>query len=94
MEVNTVEVQGIWYEEDKILKSAVAVWGILPKGMAKIKKGVIKDNMPNITRSGKHYKPSFLEKDHPGKDIEEGSKPMDPKDKEKEDQVLTQLKKT
>ena len=29
----------------------------------------------NITRSGKHYKPSFLEKDHPARDLEEGSKP-------------------
>ena len=94
VEVNTIEVQGIWDEIDKVLKSAVAVWGILPKGMAKIKKGIIKDNVANITRSGKHYKPSLLKKDHPGKDIGKGSQPMDPKVKEKEDQVLTQLKKT
>ena len=53
--------------------------------------------MTNITRSGKHYKPSFLEKDHPGRDIGEGSKPIKPKGKEEkveEDRVLTQLKKT
>ena len=30
VEVNTVEVQGIWDEEDEVLKNAVAVWGILP----------------------------------------------------------------
>ena len=53
--------------------------------------------MANITRSWKHYKPSFLEKDHLGGDIGEGSKPMEHKgkeDKEEEDRVLTQLKKT
>ena len=48
--------------------------------------------MANITRIGKHYKPSFLEKDHPSRDIGEGSKPTKPKEKEKDDQVLTQLK--
>ena len=48
-------------------------------------------------RSGKHYKPFFLEKYHPGRDIGEGSKPTEPKEKEEneeEDRVLTQLKKT
>ena len=51
--------------------------------------------MANITRSGKHYKPSVLKKDHLGRGIEEGgSKPTDPKKKEEEDRVLTQLKKT
>ena len=57
----------------------------------------MEDNVANITRSGKHYKPSFLEKDHLGKDIGERSKPMEPKgkeEKEEEDRVLTQLKKT
>ena len=51
----------------------------------------------NISRSGKHYKPSFLEKDHQGRNMEEGSKPVEPKrkeEKEEEDRVLTQLKKT
>ena len=65
--------------------------------MTELKKRVIKDNVANITRSGKHYKPSFLEKDHPGRNMEEGSKPIEPKgkeEKEKEDRVLTQLKKT
>ena len=49
------------------------------------------------TRSGKHYKPSFLEKDHPGRGLGEGSKPMEPKGKEEneeEDRVLMLLKKT
>ena len=57
----------------------------------------MEDNVTNITRSGKHYKPSFLEKDHPGRDIGEGSKPIKPKgkeEKEEEDRVLTHLKKT
>ena len=97
VEVNIVEVQGIWDEEEEVLKNAVAVWGILPKGMAKLKRRVIEDNMANITKSVKHYKPSFLEKDHPSWDIGEGSKPIEPKgkeEKEEEDRVLTQLKKT
>ena len=38
VEVNIVEVQGIWDEEEEVLKNAVAVWGILPKGMAKLKR--------------------------------------------------------
>ena len=33
MEVNMVEIQGIWDEEDENLKNAIAVWGIVPKGM-------------------------------------------------------------
>ena len=57
--------------------------------MTELKKGIIKDNVANITRSGKHYKPSFLEKNHPGRDIGKGSKPTDPKEKEEEDRVLT-----
>ena len=75
MEVNTVEVQGIWDEEEEVLKNAVAVWGILPKGMTELKKRVTEDNVANIIGSGKHYKPSFFEKDHPGRDIGEESKP-------------------
>ena len=53
--------------------------------------------MANITKSGKHYKPSFLEKDHLGRNMGKGSKPTKPKgreEKEKKDRVLTQLKKT
>ena len=61
----------------------VAVWGILPKGMTELKKRVMEDNMANITRSGKHYKPSFLEKDHPSRDIGEGLKPTEPKRKKR-----------
>jgi len=80
-----------------MLKNAVAVYGILPKGMTELKKRVLKNNVANITRSGKHYKPSFLEKDHLGRNMEEGSKPIEPKrkeEKEEKDRVLTQLKKT
>ena len=47
--------------------------------------------------SGKQYKLSFFEKNHPGKDLGEGSKPIEPKGKEgkeEEDRVLMQLKKT
>ena len=57
----------------------------------------IEDNVANITRSGKHYKPSFLEKDHLGRYRGEGSKPTKPRgkeDKEEVDRVLMQLKKT
>ena len=92
MEINVVEVQGIWDEEDEVLKNAVAVRGILPKGITELKKRVMEDNVVNITRSGKHYIQSFLEKDHLGKDIGEGPKPTEPKgkeEKEEEDQVLT-----
>ena len=51
VEVNAIEVQGIWDEEDEVLRN---VWGILPKGMTELKKRVIEDNVANITRSGKH----------------------------------------
>ena len=80
-----------------MLKSAVAMLGILLKGMTELKKSVLEDNVANITRSGKHYKPSFLEKDHLGRNMQEGTKPVEPKgkeEKEEEDKVLTQLKKT
>ena len=49
-------------------------------------------DVANITRSGKHYKPSFLEKEHLGRNIGEDSKPMEHKgkvEKEEEDIVLT-----
>ena len=95
--INDVEVQGVWDEKDEILKEAVVVWGILPKGVIELKKRVMEDNVANITTSGKHYKPSFLEKDHLGRDLGEGSKTLEPKekeDKEEEDKVLMQLNKT
>ena len=81
LEVNVVKVQGIWDDEDEILKNVMAVWGILPKGITKLKKRVVEDNVTNIT----------------SRDIGEGSKPTEPKEKEEneeEDRVLTQLKKT
>ena len=95
--INAIEVQGIWDGEDEVLKEVIAIWGILPKGVTELKKKVLEDNMANITISGKHYKPSFLEKDHPDRDLREGSKPIEPRgkeDKEEEDRVLMQLKKT
>ena len=71
----------------------IAIWGILPKEVIELKKKVLEDNVANITRSGKHYKP--LENDHPGRDLKEGSKPTEPRGKEEEeDRVLIQLKKT
>ena len=72
VDVNMVEIQGIWDEEDENLKSATTMWGILPKGMSKLKKRILKDDMENVTRSRKHYKP----KDHPGRNVKEGSKPI------------------
>ena len=91
-----MEVQGIWDEKDEMLKSAVAIWGILPKGMSKLKKRVLEDDVANINRSGKHYKPSFLEKNHPSRNMEEGSNSGELKEKEEKeekDRVLTQLNK-
>ena len=61
-DLNVVEVQEIWDEEDEALKEAVVIWGILPKGVTELNKRVLKDNVANIIRSGKQYKPSFLEK--------------------------------
>ena len=74
------------------MKNIVAIWGILPKGIIEIKRRVIEGDVANITRSGKHYKPSFLEKEHLGRNIGEDSKPMEHKgkvEKEEEDIVLT-----
>ena len=77
---------GIWDEKYEALKEVVAVWGILPKGVMELKNRVLEDKAANITRSRKHYKPSFLEKDHPGRDLGEESKPTEPKEeKEKEE---------
>ena len=79
------------------MKRAMVIWGVLPKRMSELKKRVLEDNVANITRSGKHYKPSFLENDHLGRNMEEGSKRIELKrkeEKEVEDRVLTQLKKT
>ena len=56
IEVNAVEVQGIWDDEDEILKNKVAMLGILPKGMTELRKRVVDDN---VARSGKHYRPSL-----------------------------------
>ena len=49
--------------------------------MTELKKRVREDNVANITKSGKHYKPSSLEKDHPGKNMGEESKPKELKRK-------------
>ena len=65
--------------------------------MSELKKMILEDDLANITRSGKHYKPSFLEKDHPRRNVEKGSKLIGhnvKEEKEEEDRVLTKLKKT
>ena len=68
-----------------------------------MKKRVLEDNVANITKCGKHYKPSFLENDHPGRNLREGSKPTESRgtkeeeeeeEEEEEDRILMQLKKT
>ena len=93
--INVMEVQEIWDKEDEVLKEAIAIWGILPKGVMELKKKVLEDNVANRTKSRKHYKPSFLEKDHPDKDLREGCKPTESRGtKEEEDRILMQLKKT
>ena len=78
------------------MKNKVAMWGILPKGVIKLEKSIVKENVASITRSRKYYKPSFLERGYLDRDIREGSKPTKLKvkeEKEEEDRVLTQLKK-
>ena len=55
VQVNMVEIQGIWDEKGQILKNAVVVWRILPKGMFELKKRVLDDDVVNITKNGKHY---------------------------------------
>ena len=93
--INVVEVKGIWDEKDEFLKEVIAIRRILPKGVTELKKKVLEDNVANITRSGKHYKSFFLENEHPGRDLGEGSKPTEPRGKEEEeDRILLQLKKT
>ena len=66
-----------------------------------LKKKFLDDNVANRTKSRKHYKPSFLEKDRPDKDLREGSKPTESigieEEEEEEgekDRILMQLKKT
>lgn len=44
--------------------------------MSKLKKRIQEDDVANVTMSGKHYKPSILEKNHPGRNIGEGSRPI------------------
>ena len=72
--------------------------GYTPQRNDRIKeKRVLEDNAANITRNGKHYKPTFLEEDNPGRNMEEGFEPVEPKEKEvkeEEYRVLTQSKKT
>ena len=55
---------------------------MLPKRICKLKKRALEDNVMSITKSGKHYKLSFLEKYHPGRNMEEGSKPVELQGKE------------
>ena len=51
--IDTVEIQGIWDGKYENLKSAIAVWGIVPKGMSKLKKRMQEDDGANVTMSGK-----------------------------------------
>ena len=66
-----------------------------------IEEKIFEDYVANRTKSRKHYKPSFLEKDRPDKDLREGSKPTESIGTEEEeeeegekDRILMQLKKT
>lgn len=58
--------------------------------MSELKKRILEDDVANITRSGKYYKPSFLKKDHSSRNLGEGSKPIGLN----KDKVLAQLKGT
>ena len=60
--------------------------------MTELKKRVREDNVANITKSGQHNKPPFLEKDRSSRNVGEGSKPMElngKEEKKEEDKVLT-----
>ena len=81
--INAVKIQGIWDEEDEALNEVVSKWGILPKGVIELKKRVLEDNVANITRSGKHYKPFFLENDHLGRDLGKCPSPRNLKETKK-----------
>ena len=50
MEVNIVEIQGIWDEKDEKLKSAIAMCGIVPKEMYGLRKRILEDDVVNVTR--------------------------------------------
>ena len=58
--VNAVEVQRIWDEGDEALKEAVAIWGILPKGVTEWKKRILEENVANITTSRPFWKMIIL----------------------------------
>jgi len=62
------------------------MWGISPKGRSELKKRIQEGNVANVTRSAKHYKLSFLEKDHPIG--------LDENEEKKKDRFLTQMKRT
>ena len=51
--IDMVKIQGIWNRKYENLKSAIAVWGIVPKGMSKFKKRIQKDDVADVTMSGK-----------------------------------------
>ena len=63
-------------KDDEKLKSAIAVWGIAPKGMSKLKKRIQENDVANVSRSGKHQKLSFLDKYHAGRNLGEGLSPV------------------
>lgn len=91
-----VEVQGIWDKDDKKLLSAIAIQGITPKGMSDLKERIQEESIANVIRSGKHYQPSFLEKDDPGRNLGEEQKPirLDGNEEKEEDRVLAKMKRT
>ena len=60
--------------------------GDTSKGMTKLKKRVIKAMWPILLEVGNITNYPFLEKDHPSRDIGEGSKPTEPKAKEEKDE--------
>lgn len=53
----------------------MAIQGITPKGRHEVKKIEQEKDVMNVTRSEKNYKPSFLEKYYPKRDMGEGQKP-------------------
>ncbi|KAK9274791.1 hypothetical protein L1049_022043 [Liquidambar formosana] len=71
-----------------------APWEDYDSGEEDIWAEMKKDSM-HLTRSGRHYKPNYLEGDHPGRELnQEVREKIEQQNEEEEDRILKQLKKT
>ena len=86
----------ICYEEEKMVKTIKGddLWYIDDNNEEREEENLhAQEEIDHLTRSGCHYKPQELEKDHLGLEIDKGKGKEFDKDEE-EDQVLKLLKKT